>query len=200
MRGRRLLAAAVAWAVFVAVPALVLAEEGGGHGGGHGHAEHHAPGIDTLLFPVINFAIFVVILVRFVLPAVRTYLPERRAAVVKTTEEATSALAAAEQRVKTARDRLARIDGESAAVRDDLVGAATQQAERLRTAAQATGERRLADAALLAQSERRRALDEVRAETAALAARLAEDRIRGALGPDDQRAFVQQFLKDAAGR
>jgi F-type H+-transporting ATPase subunit b len=175
---------------------LVLAEEGGGHG----HAEHHAPGIDTLLFPVINFAIFAFILARYVLPAARTYLLERRATVVKVTEEATSALAAAEQRVKRARERLARIDGEGAAVHDDLVGAATQQAERLKTTAQASGERRLADAALLAQQERRRALDEVRAETAALAARLAEERIRGALGPDDQRAFVQQFLKDAAGR
>ena len=37
-------------------------------------AEAHAPSISELIFPFINFAIYVFLIVKFVLPAVRNYL------------------------------------------------------------------------------------------------------------------------------
>ena len=57
---------------------------------------------------------------------------------------------------------------------------------------------RYPDAALVAEQERGRALAEIRADVAGKATDLAERRIRSALTADDQRTFVQQFLKDAA--
>jgi F0F1-type ATP synthase membrane subunit b/b' len=53
---------------------------------------------------------------------------------------------------------------------------------------------------LLAEQERRRAWAEIRADVARDATELAEQRIRAVLTPDDQRTFVEQFLKDAATR
>jgi len=195
MSGRRALAAVCAPAALTLLPAAVLAVEGGAH-----HAEHHAPGLDTLLFPVINFALFAFIIARYVVPAIRQYLQQRREQIVAAAGSATTALAEAERRVSAASDRLAHVEVEGAAIREDLITTARQQSERLREIAEETGARRLTDAGLLAEQERWRALGDVRAEVAALATRLAEERIRGALGPDDQRAFVAQFLRDAVAR
>jgi F0F1-type ATP synthase membrane subunit b/b' len=80
------------------------------------------------------------------------------------------------------------------------MAAATRQAERLQVDAVTSGKRRVADAGMVADQERQRALAAVRAEIAALATEMAESRLRTLLSPDDQRAFVQQFLKDAPRR
>jgi len=174
-------------------PALLWAAGGGGHG-----EQHHTPSIGDLFFPTINFSIFLGIVVVYVIPAIRQYLSQRHEQILASANEAKSTLTDAERRAAEARTRLEQIDAECGALRDDLVNAATLHGEHTRAEAQATGERRLKDAGLLAEQERRRALGNVRAEIAALAVSLAEDRIRKALGPDDQRAFMQQFLQEAS--
>jgi F-type H+-transporting ATPase subunit b len=171
-------------------PVLALASEAG-------HGAHQAPSIGELLFPVINFSIYLAIVVVYVVPAVREYLRQRHAQIVAAADEAKTALADAERALAAATNRLGTIEEECTGLRDDVVATATQQAVRLHEQARASGERRLRDAGLLAEQERRRALGDVRAEIAGLATRLAEERIRAALGPDDQRAFVDQFLKEA---
>ena len=183
----------VAFGLLVLQPALLWASGGGGHG-----EHHHVPSIGELFFPAINFSIYLAIVIIYIIPAIRQYLSERHDQIVASATEAKSALTIAEQAAADARARLAQVDAECATLHDDLVNAATQQGERGRAEAQATGERRVKDAGLLAEQERRRALENVRAEIAAMAVGLAEDRIRKALGPDDQRTFVQQFLREAA--
>jgi F-type H+-transporting ATPase subunit b len=179
-------------AVIAAAPSWALTA------GDAGHGAHHAPTLGDLLLPVINFTIFLLVLVRYVLPELRLYLRRRREQAVATATESAAALAAAEQTLVASQERRAALAAECESICRDRVAAATRQAERLRAEAEASGTRRLGDAALLAEQERRRALDAVRAEIAAVAAALAERRIRAALAPDDQRAFVRRFLEDAA--
>jgi len=188
----RRFAGVVAMGLVALQPALVWASGGGGHGDAH-----HAPSIGELFFPAINFSIYLAVVVIYVIPAIRQYLSQRHEQIVASANEAKSALTVAEQAAADAKTRLSKIDAECATLHEDLVNAATQQSERSRAEAEATGERRVKDAGLLAEQERRRALENVRAEIAAMAVGLAEDRIRKALGPDDQRAFVQQFLREA---
>lgn len=183
------------------------ADHGDAHGGDvqhgeehHGDAHHHAPALSDLLFPAINFAIYLVIIVRFVIPAMREFLRRRRADVVQAEAEGSAALARAEQDLAAKKNRLAGLKAEAESLRQDLVAIATRQAERVVAQAEESGKRRVADAAILAEQESRRALGEVRAELAREAANLAEQRIRTALTADDQRTFVQQFLKEAAAR
>jgi F-type H+-transporting ATPase subunit b len=164
------------------------------------HGEHPAAGVGDLLFPAVNFAIFLGIFAVYVVPAMREYLRQRREQIVTTVSEATAALAGAEQKRAEAKTRLAGIEAEGEAIRRDQVEAAQRQAERLRAEAEKTGKRRLADAALVAEQERRQALASLRAEVAAAAAAAAERRIKALLGPADQRAFVDQFLTDATNR
>jgi F-type H+-transporting ATPase subunit b len=195
--------------VFAAQPAHEAAghgEHADAHGGdahhaeGHDEGHHHAPALSDLLFPAINFAIYFVIIVRFVIPAMREFLRRRRADFVQAESEGSAALAHAEQELTAKKARLAGLKAEAESLRQDLLAIATRQGERLVAQAEESGKRRVADAALLAEQESRRALGEVRAELAREAANVAEQRIRAALTADDQRTFVQQFLKEAAAR
>ena len=164
------------------------------------HAAHHAPSAGDLLFPLINFAIFAALVAKYVVPAAREYLRRREQDIVAALEESRAALGAAEQALARTRSRQATIGNECAGMRRDLVSGASLQADRLRAQAEASGKHRLADAALVAEQERRRALQCVRVEVATLATTIAEARIRKALSIEDQRRFVRQFLEDAPTR
>ena len=166
----------------------------------HHESEHHAASLSDLLFPAVNFSIYLLIVARYVIPAMREYLRRRQSDVLHAQSESRAALSHAEQGITASKARLAALNAETEGIRQDLVAIATRQAERLTAQADDTGRRRLADAALVAEQERRRALAGVRAEIADAAVAIAERQIRGALTPDDQRSFVQQFLKDATSR
>jgi F0F1-type ATP synthase membrane subunit b/b' len=168
------------------------------HGGAENHEGHHAPALSDLFIPAINFSIYLFIVVRYVIPAMREYLRRRQADIVQEAAESSTSLAKAEQSVATSQARLAGLQTEAESIRQDLVVIANRQAERMLAQAEESGKRRLADATLVAEQERRRALADIREEVAAKATALAEARIRGALTDADQRSFVQQFLKDAS--
>ena len=190
------IAAALSGVAFVETSPLLAAEEA--HDARHEGA--HVASVTDLVFPAINFALFAVIIVKYVIPALREYLRRRAEDVTATIAKADAALADAEALMASTRTRAQAVAAERASICDDLVTTATRHAERLRAQAEETGKRRLADAALVAEQERRRALGEVRAEVAALATELAESRLRGALSADDQRAFVEEFLEEAPRR
>ena len=164
----------------------------------HDDHAHHAPALSDLFIPAINFSIYLFIVIRYVIPAMREYLRRRHADIVQAESESAAALIKAEQSLAGSKARLAGLETEANAIRQDLVAIATRQGERLVAQAEESGKRRLDDAGLVAEQERRRALADIRAEVAAKATALAEGRIRSALTADDQRTFVQQFLKDAA--
>jgi F-type H+-transporting ATPase subunit b len=193
LRARWVGAAAGAASTILAHPAWIHASDAA-------HGEGHAPGIGSLLFPAINFAIYVFIVVWFVIPALRDFLRRRGDDIVSAARESASALAVAEKKLADAKQRQNGLAAERETLRRDLVAAETRQAERLQVDAVASGKRRVADAGVVADQERQRALADVRAEIAALATEIAESRLRSALSADDQRAYVQQFLKDAPRR
>jgi len=108
----------------------------------HGEAEHHAPGVGDLLFPAINFVIYLGVIIRFVIPAMRDYLRRRRADIVQSGAESSALLATAEKDLAACQARLARLPTEASGIREDLVAIATRQGERLKAQAEETGTRR----------------------------------------------------------
>jgi len=193
-RSRRLVTLAPALAVATLLSCHASAAEEAAHGG------HHVPSVGDLLFPTINFAIFLYIVVRFLVPAVREYMRRRRDEIVSDVQAARDALSNAERTLASAKERLSVLEAEAESVRNDLLAVAARQTERLHASAEESGKRRVKDARLLAEQERRRALQMIRGETAALATRIAERRIRATLSPDDHRAFVRQLLEDVTAR
>jgi F-type H+-transporting ATPase subunit b len=203
MRGKLSTIVLVAFLASTATSGAVMiacAEEPGDahHGVAAQHEEPPAPSLGELFIPAINFSIYLFIVVRYVIPAMREYLRRRHADIVREASESSASLAKAEQTVASSKARLAGLQTEADAIREDLVVIANRQAARVLAQADESGKRRLADATLVAEQERRRALADIREEVAAKATALAETRIRAALTVDDQRSFVQQFLKDAS--
>ena len=191
---RGLVVVGPALAVTTLLSCYARAAEEAAHGG------HHVPTVADLLFPAINFAIFAYIVGRFLVPAIREYLRRRRDEIVADVQAARSALNNAEHALASVRERLNVLEAEAEGIRNDLVAVATRQTERLHVSAEESGKRRLEDARLLAEHERRRDLQAIRGETAALATSIAERRIRAMLSPDDHRAFVRQLLEDVTVR
>ena len=64
----------------------------------HGHGGHHGIPWNSLLFSTINLAIFIWVLARFVMPAVRQFVRDRRDRVVNDLADAATAKAAADRK------------------------------------------------------------------------------------------------------
>ena len=75
-----------------------------------GGAEHHTPSITEVIFPALNFLIYAVIIVKFALPPVRSFLKSRRDEVVATIAQASAKKAAAQALVDEYKAKLAALD------------------------------------------------------------------------------------------
>lgn len=183
---------AFASALVVALP--VLAASGGDHGGGE-HASPTFLGLPHWIWLSVNLILFLGILVRLIGPPLLRFLEARG-------EEIRQSLRlAAEQQVQ------------ARALRDGLgakLAALEREVEELRSRAERDGEREQQE--ILAQAEREKdrmvtqareeiafrvaqARQELVAHTAALAARLAEERLTSELTPADRNRLFARSLE-----
>jgi len=166
----------------------VLASEGG-----HGHAAGIPWG--TLALSTINLAIFLWVLARFVLPAVREWVRERRVRVVTALEEAATAKAEAMRLKAEWEERLARLVQTVEAMRQQAQQDAERERVRIIAAAQKTADAILRDAERAAASEAQRVQDMVRAAMVREAVQRAEAQLRTAWTAADQAQSVDDFVK-----
>ncbi len=71
-----------------------------------GGAEHHTPSITEVIFPALNFLIYLAIIVKFALPPVRSFLKSRRDEVVATMTQASAKKAAAQALVRRVQSQI----------------------------------------------------------------------------------------------
>ncbi len=166
------------------------AEEAAEHG-----AEHHAgPPWATLLFSLINLAIFGAILARFLVPSIRSWVAERRELIVRELEAAAT-LRAEAQRLKAECDsRLAKLKDEIEQMRAEARRDAERERDRILEAARATAANIQRDAQRLAAAEAKQLEAKLRAETARRAVDLAEEKIKSSWTADDQQRLISEFL------
>ncbi len=180
---------ALAALLFAFLPEIALAAE---------EAHHTAPhGVPwgKLFFMTVNFAIFYLILRRFVYPLIADWLHERRARVVADLERAAAAKRAAEALQAEWKKRLADLGAELDEMRRQAQAELATEREQILNAARRTAEAIRRDAERDAEQELRNAQALLRAEVAkhalAIASRLAEER----LTPDDRQRFVNDFIR-----
>jgi F-type H+-transporting ATPase subunit b len=161
--------------------------------------EHHgaAPGIGDLLWPALNFLIFVALLVRFLSGPIKEFFRER-------TERLREGLAAgrrARAEAEALRAEIERASAELPALRERMVADLRAAAERERQAMLESGrtmaERIRRDSRTLADQELVAARQALRAELADDAVRQAAELLRRALGSEDQDRFVREFVQIA---
>jgi F-type H+-transporting ATPase subunit b len=161
------------------------------------HAEHVAPALGDLLWPALNFILFVALLVYFLRGPLVEYFRARTARL----REALHAGARAREEATALRAALARDVENLPAVRErlraDMRDAAELEARNLVAFGRKAAERIRSDARLLADQEFEAARQAVRAEVIEEAVREATALIRRALRPEDQERFVRGFVAAA---
>lgn len=160
----------------------------------HGH-EHGGIPWGSLLFSVVNLAIFLWILARFVMPAVRQWVQQRRDQVLNDLAEAAAVKADAERLRAEWETRLADLARTTAELRAQAQHDAERERERILAAAHATADTIRKDAERAAAYELRRTQEQLRAELVRQAVRLAEDATRAQWTAADQQRFIADFLK-----
>ncbi|HTM11003.1 MAG TPA: ATP synthase F0 subunit B [Verrucomicrobiae bacterium] len=161
-----------------------------------GEAEEHAASASELIFPFLNFLIFLFLIYRFALPLVRDYLNKRRADIAAAVHEGDEAKRKGEALLAEYRGRLASLGDELRAIRDSLRADAEKERAKLLADAAEIGGRIKADADFLADQEVRLARQEVRKEIVDTAAETAERLVRDNLTPADQKRIVGEFLTE----
>ena len=160
------------------------------------HAAQHATAGD-LLWPTLNFIIFVVVLVRFLRAPAVEYFRARTTRLRDGLQAGARARAEAQElRATLARD-VANLPAIRAQLLADLRLTAEREGEALLERARAAAERIRADARLLAEHEFAVARATLRAEVIDEAVRQATALVRQAIRPEDQERFVREFVAGA---
>ena len=161
------------------------------------HGAHH-PSIVDLLFPAINFAFFMALIIWQGRGPIKEFFRER----TERLRDALAAGATAREAAQNLRAQLQRDLADLPALRErlknDLRSAAERERDVLLTQARAVSERIRSDAKLLADQETVAARREVRNEVIEEAIRSATAIVRESLTPADQERFVRDFV-GAAG-
>jgi len=161
---------------------------------GPGH--DHAASIADLTFPLINFLLFIYILKRLALPALRRYLHARRAEILTGVQSAAAEKENAAARLREYRQRLARVDHDT----EEILASLKAEGEREKAALIRDGQEHSAkirvDATFLAQQEQKIARSRIRVEFARLAEQAAEKIIKDHFNEADQKRLVERFVSD----
>jgi len=157
------------------------------------HAAHQAA-VGQLLWPALNFVIFVAVIARVGRGPAVEYFRARTARLRAALQAGARARAEAEAlRAAIARD-VENLPALRAQLRADLRATAEQQCEALRTLGRAAAERIRTDARLLAAHEFGVARAALRSEVIEEAVRQATALVRRAIRPEDQQRFVREFV------
>jgi F-type H+-transporting ATPase subunit b len=171
---------------FLLLPVILWAAE-------EGHGEH-VPSISDLVFPVINFLLFVFILYRYVIPTVRDALRQRREKITLALEEAKRAKEEAERLRQDYEQKLAGLAAEQEKIREQALEAAERERGRIVEEARQMAERVKNEVQQIAQREVEEARRTLRQEVANQAVRMATELLQSRLTQTDHRRFVQDLV------
>lgn len=176
-------------AFVLALPSIALAET----------AEHHAPGIETLGWPLLNFGIYAAILVWVYRTKIAPALRERSVEVEKFLKRSELELAAVEREIADARSRLSQIERERKEIERQLQVEGEQMAATILTRAQEDEIRIQKDASRQVEHEVGRVRGDLRRVLIARAVKRAEEKLRGALSAQDERQLRDEVLGSFLG-
>jgi F-type H+-transporting ATPase subunit b len=174
------------------------AEIGHEHGEGRGEHGEGAPSVNggKLALQFLNFGVLVAILVFFGGKAVNKALRARHEQLKTDLASAAELRAAAEAKLARQEARLGSLEAEIAELRRNLKAEAEAEKARLVAAGEERAARIKAETGFLIDQQVREAEERLRRESADAALKIAEDILRRAIGPDDQRRLLDTFVGD----
>jgi F-type H+-transporting ATPase subunit b len=181
-----------ATSLFLFAPPLFVWAAEEGHGG-------HAEGDSQLLvlgLSAINFLLFVFVLRKYALPAVRESLRKRRETIAQALNEAKKAKEEAEALRREYESKLVGLAAEQENLRKQALETAEREKGRILEEARKMVERARVEAQQIAQREVEEARRLLRKEVAEQATRLATELVRSRLTSADQSRFVQGLVQE----
>lgn len=183
--------------VIIALNLLFISVAFAAEGGGHGEA--HFTWRDWL-WPVVNFAILIVVLVYFGRKPAREFFKNRTEMIEKSLKEATEAKEIAQKTLLEVQNRLKNTDKEI----EQILDATRQSGEKEKEAIIAEGERLkekiIEQAKANIDFELQKAKEKIKSDAALLALELAEKQIREKLGQKEQEALIDDYIKRLEGK
>jgi len=173
------------------LPAAGWCAEGGGEAAGGGSWL-------SLLFYVINFSLFVWILVHYAGPQARKFFSDRAAGIKETFARAQAVYKEAQDLAKRAAERMSRLEAEKKQLRADLDAETAYIANRIREMARETAQRIIRDTELTGQAMTEAAQRRVRAMLAETTGKIARELMVKSFTDDDQAHLLRSFEEKLA--
>ena len=152
----------------------------------------------SLLFYVVNFALFIWILVHFAGAPVLKFFADRADAINETNARAETALTEAQNLAKRSAERMSRLGAEKKQLRADLDAETAYIANRIRELARETALRIIRDTELTGQAITEAAQRRVRALLAEATGRRARELMVKSFTPEDQTRLLRGFEEKLA--
>jgi F0F1-type ATP synthase membrane subunit b/b' len=152
----------------------------------------------SLLFYVINFAVFVWILVHYAGPAARKFFFDRAAGIKETFARAQAVYKEAQDLANRAAERMSRLEAEKKQLRADLDAETAYIANRIREMARETAQRIIRDTELTRNAITEAAQRRVRAMLAETTGKLARELMVKSFTDDDQARLLRGFEEKLA--
>ena len=184
-RGIRLLTLNVATTFLVASFAFAAASE---HGEGH-----HAPSFGDLKYYLINFAIYLALVLWVISKTAPAGWRSRRQRIQEMLQTSRAKVSAADQAYQSARQRLEGVDEDVRSLSDLMKVEAQREAEEIIRAAKAQAARIVKQAHDNAEAERKVSESAIRKEYAAQALKIAEERLRKEITPERDKSMRVAF-------
>jgi len=188
---RRSLALAISTSAVVLAPATGWCAESGGESAGGGSWL-------SLLFYIINFAVFVWILMRYAAPAARKFFAERAGGIRETFARAETTCREAQDLVSRSAERMSQLDAEKKQLRSDLDAETGYIANRIRELARETALRVIRDTELTGAAITEAAHRRIRAKLAETTGNLARELMVRSFTDDDQARLLRGFEEKLA--
>jgi F-type H+-transporting ATPase subunit b len=168
--------------------AVVFAAEEGGH----------SVGLKDWVWPIINFAIIVFILIKFFARPMKEFFKKRTEMIERSIKEAEEAKQFAQKALAEVKERLRNSEREA----NDIIESARKAGEREKEVLIAEGERLknkiIAQAKANVEFELKKAKETIKSEAALLALDLAERQIKERLGKKEHDALIEEYIKRLA--
>ena len=169
-------------------------------GGHHAKDPAHKGWPAPFGYALINFGIFVAIMLRFARKPFKQFVSDRHDTIAKNLDEAAALRAEAEATLKKYEQKIAGIDGEI----DTLLAQIRKEAEadkaRIMAAAEADAKRLKEDAERQIAAEIEAARRELRRGVIEAAVAAAEQSLKKNIAADDQRKMAEKYVHDVEAR
>jgi F-type H+-transporting ATPase subunit b len=162
----------------------VLASEGG-----------HGSYWKDYLFQIVNFAILLAILIKFIRPPLKGYLEKRHNQVKEELERAKELSEAAEKAYQEAQKRLENLDKEITAIREQMQKEVEQEKKKLMEEAEKKAELMRAQAEQALNEEINQIKKRLKEEISIEALEMAEKLIQKTMTSEDQKRLVNLYIQ-----